>query len=172
MKKHLQSGFTLIELLVVISIIGILASVVLAGLATAREKARDAARMASLKQIETALYLYRDTTGNWMTTGCGSAGNGWFNYIYSGARSMAQCLVDENAATALIIDPSGEITSSPTSAGSAFMKYTCANGTRTSLFAKMETLPPLDDSDPNNPVNLSCCPTCEGYGMNYVLEMR
>jgi len=51
-------GFTLIELLVVIAIIGILSSVVLASLNTARAKARDATRKSDLHEIQTALELY------------------------------------------------------------------------------------------------------------------
>jgi len=51
-------GFTLIELLVVIAIIGILASVVMASLNSARVKARDARRISDIKQIQTALELY------------------------------------------------------------------------------------------------------------------
>jgi prepilin-type N-terminal cleavage/methylation domain-containing protein len=60
---HKRSGFTLIELLVVISIIGLLSSVVLAALSTARKKARDARRMADIKSIQLALELYRDRFG-------------------------------------------------------------------------------------------------------------
>lgn len=55
MKKQ---GFTLIELLVVISIIGLLASVVLVSLNSARAKARDTKRKADLKQLTTAFELY------------------------------------------------------------------------------------------------------------------
>ncbi len=53
-----RRGFTLIELLVVIAIIGILSSVVLASLNSARKKSRDARRIADLKQIQLALEMY------------------------------------------------------------------------------------------------------------------
>ncbi|HXK40397.1 MAG TPA: prepilin-type N-terminal cleavage/methylation domain-containing protein [Candidatus Paceibacterota bacterium] len=59
MKKS-QKGFTLIELLVVIAIIGILSSVVLASLNSARRKSRDARRLADLQQIKLASELYFD----------------------------------------------------------------------------------------------------------------
>ena len=55
-----EGGFTLIELLVVIAIIGILASIVLASLNTARRKSRDVRRIADIKQIQLALELYFD----------------------------------------------------------------------------------------------------------------
>lgn len=53
-----QKGFTLIELLVVISIIGLLASIVLVSLNSARAKARDVKRLSELRQVQTALELY------------------------------------------------------------------------------------------------------------------
>ena len=58
-----STGFTLIELLVVISIIGVLASVVLSSLESARASARDVERISDLKQIQTALEMYRNDHG-------------------------------------------------------------------------------------------------------------
>src|SRR3954470_16727724 len=61
-----KRGFTLIELLVVIAIIGLLASIVLASLNSARKKSRDARRIADLKQLQNALELYaNDFSGNY-----------------------------------------------------------------------------------------------------------
>lgn len=58
-----RRGFTLIELLVVIAIIGVLSSVVLASLDRARESARDARRIADMRQIQTALNLFYQDYG-------------------------------------------------------------------------------------------------------------
>lgn len=62
-------GFTLIELLVVIAVIGILASVVMASLNSARAKARDARRQANSDSIRTALQLYYDDNGSFPLCG-------------------------------------------------------------------------------------------------------
>jgi type II secretion system protein G len=64
-KKNFDKGFTLIELLVVIAIIGLLSSIVLVSLNTAREKARDAKRLADMKQIQNALELFFDDNGHY-----------------------------------------------------------------------------------------------------------
>ncbi len=71
-----KRGFTLVELLIVIAIIGILASVVLASLSTARQKARDSSRTAEVIQIDRALELYYDVSQGYpSTTPSGYAGN-------------------------------------------------------------------------------------------------
>ncbi len=60
----MKRGFTLIELLVVIAIIGILSSIVLASLNSARLKSRDARRLADIKQLQLALALYYDSNSS------------------------------------------------------------------------------------------------------------
>tara|TARA_B100000508_G_scaffold60333_1_gene46974 strand:+ start:37902 stop:38366 length:465 start_codon:yes stop_codon:yes gene_type:complete len=70
----MKKGFTLIELLVVVAIIGMLSSVVLASLNTARGNARDTRRQSDLKQIQTALELYYNVNNAYPNeTGCDSS---------------------------------------------------------------------------------------------------
>lgn len=64
-----QRGFTLIELLVITAIIGVLASVVLASLNSARAKARDTKRIADLNAMRTALELYHTSNGSYPNPG-------------------------------------------------------------------------------------------------------
>lgn len=60
-----KRGFTLIELLVVISIIGLLSSIVLVALNSARTKAYDAQRISNLNNIRMALEVYYAANGSY-----------------------------------------------------------------------------------------------------------
>lgn len=76
-----QRAFTIIELLVVMGIIGLLASVVVASIAPAREKARDARRLQDMNTIRSALELYYEANKQYPAfrarTGASSCGTNW-----------------------------------------------------------------------------------------------
>ncbi len=67
MKKN-QNGFTLIELLVVIAIIGLLSTLSIVALNSARARSRDARRVADVKQIQTALEMYYNEMNSYPAT--------------------------------------------------------------------------------------------------------
>ena len=84
--KNSKQGFTLIELLVVVAIIGLLSSVVLASLNSARAKARNARRNEDIVQLRNAFNLSLNnanslpsSAGNWacISTSCYE---GWAGY--------------------------------------------------------------------------------------------
>lgn len=63
MNKNKTGGFTLIELLVVIAIIGLLSSIILTSVVSAREKARRAVALTQIKQLQKAMEAYVTDTG-------------------------------------------------------------------------------------------------------------
>ena len=70
-----QKGFTLIELLVAISIIGVLSSFLLANFVGIRQRARDGVRKSDLRQIQSALELYRSDQGSYPSAPLPSCGS-------------------------------------------------------------------------------------------------
>lgn len=65
-----QKGFTLIELLVVVAIIGILATVVLASLGSARDRAKDARLKSQISGTRVQAELVADDNGGDYSTVC------------------------------------------------------------------------------------------------------
>ncbi len=111
-KINTTKGFTLIELLVVIAIIGILSSIILASLNTARAKGSDAAIQSSLDELRSQAEIYADsnnnsygptaTTCSGATSTVGFIGNGTqgasiLAYATSSASAAATCDISSNA---------------------------------------------------------------------------
>lgn len=69
-KINSKKGFTLIELLVVVAIIGILASVVLTSLNTARNKGKDASVQSSMSSMRASAELGVDSSGTYIDDIC------------------------------------------------------------------------------------------------------
>lgn len=107
--RNKNKGFTLIELLVVIAIIGLLASVVLLALNSARAKSRDAKRLADIRQLQSSFELFFNDYNSYPTTAAAQAFapvtiyNGLFNTGAVGPNTFAPKYI-------------GQVPSSPTPA--------------------------------------------------------
>lgn len=113
----------MVELLVVIAIIGILATLLLLQLGVARQRARDAARIAHVNQVRTALELYFDDAGKYPEIA---------NYGTSNGTGLGPSLVPKYL-TQLPLDP--------LSAGTYLYKYAYSPGgtpTRYHIWAELE----------------------------------
>lgn len=66
-KYKKEGGFTLLELLVVIGIIGLLASILVVNLTSARKRARDTKRIGDIRNLQTAAEDYYGKNGKYPT---------------------------------------------------------------------------------------------------------
>jgi type II secretion system protein G len=97
--KNSKKGFTLIELLIVVAIIGILATLLMVNFIAVRQRARDAERKSDLRQIQSALELYRSDNGSYPSslTNCTCSGNACLGNSTCSTIYMQKIPVDPNS---------------------------------------------------------------------------
>lgn len=126
MSRNYIKGFTLIELLVVISIIGILSGMMMANFLGIRQRSRDGVRKSDLRQIQTALEMYRaDNSGVYPASGVGG-----FPTTCGAAVSFASATV--TYMKAVPCDPLDGTTSysyTPQAGNTAYTLYGCLENT-------------------------------------------
>ncbi|PIR69854.1 MAG: hypothetical protein COU47_00235 [Candidatus Niyogibacteria bacterium CG10_big_fil_rev_8_21_14_0_10_46_36] len=116
-----KRGFTLVELLVVIAIIGILASVVLASVASARARGRDARRLSDMKQIQIALELYYGDNAAYPGNTDNDCG-GW-DAGFNGGQGSGDAFVTPLETAGAIVDTPGDPVGTSNCGGYAYFRY-------------------------------------------------
>lgn len=126
-----KKGFTLIELLVVIAIIGLLSTLAVVALGSARTKARDAKRLSDIKQVQTALELYYTDVGKYPIT---------TTAIVLGNATNGACLNQASGFTkAGVTDcPNAYMGQVPADPGSNAYTYNISDGSTYSITATLE----------------------------------
>ena len=122
-----KKGFTLVELLVVIGIIGVLATISVASLNSARQKARDTRRITDVKQMATILEAEDASIPDQALVGCTTAAKKTTDCTAPGAISQfpgikdprfsdkAACASANKTDCAYAISTAGGLTASKTS---------------------------------------------------------
>ncbi len=127
-----KKGFTLIELLVVIAIIGVLASVVLASLNTARDKGNDAAIKANLANIRAQAELFYTDNGNDYnieTNACSTLLSLFIDPVIGNALTAAASASSDTSATCISSDGTGADTTSGGQASTWAISIALSDGT-------------------------------------------
>jgi general secretion pathway protein G len=125
-----NAGFTLMEIVVVIALIGVAATVII-GLVdpvTQFKKTHDARRKADLRQIQSALELYRNDQGTYPAT-------------------LPACRSTLSVGTAIYIQ---RIPCDPRNTGQHTYRYTSVGGNTYSLFSCLENTRDADRDTTNN----------------------
>jgi type IV pilus assembly protein PilE len=131
--KRFKKGFTLIELLVVIAIIGILSSVVLASLNTARGKGADASVKSNLSNVRAQAEILYDNNGCYSNTSTCSTG-----------ATVSSC----SAANTIFVNTnvSAQITAAQTSGGGTAVCNTSAGATAWAASTQLKTTNVINSS--------------------------
>lgn len=164
-----NKGFTLIELLVVVAIIGILATVVLASLGSARERANDAKRFSEINQVRNALELYYLDNNAYPPTGClGRSSGTCFTSTFSGTAATGAFSdyinLEEFSSTSNVKEDAYVFINNGT------VNVNCGGGNVSGdwlLWNLNEDETPEQSQCNDVGAELACCPTPGGCGSGY-----
>ncbi len=129
--QHGRKGFTLIELLVVIAIIGILSTLAVVALNSARQRSRDAKRVSDIRQLQTSLELgYAESGGYPMADPAIVLGSANYDVLCINGSSVFQA--DNSGCTTILM---GLVPSNPTPNGADYLyESATASGTYSITF--------------------------------------
>ena len=109
-KSDARRGFTLIELLVVIAIIGILSSVVLASLNTARSKGTDAKIQSEIRSIQVNAEIFYDNSGNSYGTNTVAINSCTSGMFFNDSNPNVRQIISDLKSVSTTLDPVCNIT--------------------------------------------------------------
>ncbi|MCL6096137.1 MAG: type II secretion system protein GspG [Patescibacteria group bacterium] len=89
-----KKGFTLVELLIVVAIIGVLATLLMVNFVGVRQRARDAQRKSDLRQIQSALEIYRADNSSYPLAVSGLNSGCPASFTYNGTTYMSKVPCD------------------------------------------------------------------------------
>lgn len=112
-----ERGFTLIELLIVVIIIGILSALLTSNFIGVRQRARDGQRKSDVRQIQSALELYRADQGSYPSPS--------LNNCQNSTSIMSPDCVTSTYMKKIPVDPSTASYYSYTSNGSTYSVTSC-----------------------------------------------
>ena len=130
--KNYFRGFTIIEMLIVVSIFAILASIILARVVSAKANARDAKRVESIRQLENALDLYRNSNNRYPICNPEVVVNGTSD-------CLSVALISAEAMSTTPVDPTGESSGTCGLADSFVYCYQSADGVSYTIRYHLET---------------------------------
>lgn len=124
--KKIKKGFTLIELMIVIAIIWVLAVTIVPKLTWAQARARDAGRIADLKNISAALETYNNDEWQYPKN---PATTTWPNWCLSDSKWI---MIDDNLSVLLKwkkapVDPQNKRTAQPCGTEASYWYITLTN---------------------------------------------
>ncbi len=125
--KRAPSGFTLIELLVVIAIIGLLSTLAVVALNSARQRSRDAKRVSDIRQVQTALELGFSETTNYPTGAALALGSGATAHVLCNNAGTSAFQATSAGCTTIYM---GLIPANPSPNGASYL-YNSASGSGT-----------------------------------------